>query len=54
MMISTDEYMARAFAMDAKADCSTEEPAIALYRELAQQWRTLYDLAVWRDFETHP
>jgi hypothetical protein len=53
-MMNPGEYMVRAIEMDSKAAVCTDAPAIALYRDLAQQWRTLYDQAIWQDWaEVH-
>jgi hypothetical protein len=50
MMTNALDCMVRAIEMDSKAAACTDAPAIALYRDLAQQWRTLYDQAIWQDF----
>ena len=50
MMMHAIEYMVRAFAMDAKASTSTDTAATELYQELADQWRRLYDQAIWQDW----
>jgi hypothetical protein len=49
MMMNALDCMVKAIEMDAKAAVCSEAPATALYRELALQWRTLYDQAIWRD-----
>ena len=48
-MISASDCMKKALEMDAKAAVSTHEPAKALYRLLAREWRSSHDHVIWQD-----
>jgi hypothetical protein len=54
MTMNALDCMVKAIEMDAKAAVCTDAPATALYQELAQQWRTLYDQAIWQDWAGTP
>jgi hypothetical protein len=48
-MMDPGEYMVKAIEMESKAAGCHDASATALYQELAGQWRSLYDEAMWRD-----